>query len=124
MFSPALSAIWLMFGYLILLILLGVFTASMGRMKGIKTRAGYLGAIFWMIGVIFYFILAQIGSPDAIILIVVSFVVPLFYLINLLALFLNKKQNWVDAEYKAKCLRYLLIFLAVLAIYITGLIIA
>lgn len=124
MFSPALSTLWLMIGYLVLIILLGIFTAKIGRMKGFITRAGYLGAIFWVIGVIFYFILAQIGSPDAIILIVVSIVVPLFYLINLIALLLNKKHNWIDPKYKTKSLRFLLIFLTALLIYITGLILA
>ena len=124
MFSAAFSAFWLMMGYLILLILMGAFIAKLGQMKGIRTRSGFIGAIFWVVGVVFYFILAQIGSPDAIILIVVSIVVPLFYLINLLAILLNKKQNWIDPEYKRKRLSYLLIFLAVLFIYIIGLAIA
>jgi hypothetical protein len=124
MFSSAFSAFWLMVGYLVLLILLGTFTARLGRMKGIKTRSGYLGAIFWVIGVIIYYILAQIGSPDAILLIAVSIVAPLSYLINLSAILLNKKHNWQDPDYKRKGLSYLLIFLVALSVYAIGLIIA
>lgn len=124
MFSAPFSAFWLMMGYLLLLILLGVFTTRLGQMKSIKTRPGYLGAIFWLIGVVFYFILAQVGSPDALILILVSIVAPLFYLINLMAILLEKKHTWVDPAYRKKGLSYLLIFLAALAVYVTGLIIA
>jgi hypothetical protein len=124
MFSPAFSAFWLMMGYLILLILLGLFTTRLGRMKGIRSKAGYLGAIFWLIGVVIYFILAQVGSPDALILIAVSIVAPLFYIINLFAILLEKKHTWVDSDYKTKGLRYLIIFVAVLVVYVIGLIIA
>lgn len=124
MFSAGFSAFWLMAGYLILLILLGVFTARLGRMKGVKTRVGYLGAIFWVLGVIFYFILAQVGSPDAIILLVISVVAPLSYLINLMAILFNNKQTWTNPDYKKNGLRYLLIFLATLTVYLIGLVIA
>ena len=124
MFSPAFSTFWLMIGYLILLILLGNFTARLGKMKGIKTRADFLGAIFWVLGVIFYFILAQVGSPDAIILMVISVVAPLFYLINLIAILLNKKQAWIDPDYKNNATRYLLIILATFTVYVIGLLIA
>ena len=93
-------------------------------MKGIHSKAGYLGAIFWLIGVVIYFILAQVGSPDALILIAVSIVAPLFYIINLLAILLEKKHTWVDPEYKSKGPRYLMIFMAVLVVYVIGLIIA
>ena len=113
-----------MVGYLIMLILLGLFTARLGRMKSIKTRSGYLGAVFWVIGVIVYFFLAQFRSVDAIILIAVSVVAPLFYIINLFAILLDKKHSWEDPDYKKKGLRYLLIFLAALTVYIIGLIIA
>jgi hypothetical protein len=124
MFSPAFSALWLMVGYLILLVLLGMFTVRLGRMKGIHSKAGYLGAIFWLMGVVVYFILAQVGDPDALILIAVSIVAPLFYIINLIAILLEKKHTWVDPEYKTKGLRYLMIFMAVLVVYVIGLIIA
>lgn len=124
MFSPAFSAFWVMIGYLILMILLGVFTAGIGRLKGIKSRAGSIGAIFWVMGVVFYFILAQIGSPDVIILISISLAAPLFSIINLLTILLNKKHSWKDPAYKKKSLAYLLIFMAALLIYIIGLIIA
>ena len=124
MFSEAFSALWLMVGYLILLILLGIFTARIGKMKGIKTRAGYLGVIFWVLGVIVYFILAQFGSHDAIILITISIVAPLFYLINLVAILVDKKHTWIDPDYKKKGWLYMLIFLASLTVYVIGLIIA
>lgn len=124
MFSPAFSAFWLLTGYLILLILLGMFTARIARMKGIKTRAGYLGAVFWVIGVLVFFILAQFGSPDVLILFAVSFVVPLFYLVNLMAVFLDKKRTWEDPDYKKKSLEYLLIFALVLLLYVIGIILA
>jgi len=124
MFSPAFSVFWLMIGYLTLLILLGMFTAGLGRMKGIRSNSGYLGAIFWLMGVVVYFILAQVGSPDVMILIAVSVVAPLFYIINLIAILLEKKHTWVDPEYKTKGLRYLMIFVAVLVVYVIGLIIA
>ena len=124
MFSPAFSAFWIMVGYLILLVLLSVFTAKIGRMTGIKSKTGFIGAIFWLMGVVFYFILAQIGSPDAIILILISLAAPLFSIINLLIILLNKKHSWKDPAYKKKSLAYLLIFMAALLIYIIGLIIA
>ena len=124
MFSPAFSVFWLMIGYLTLLILLGMFTAGLGRMKGIRSNSGYLGAIFWLMGVVVYFILAQVGSPDVMILIAVSVVAPLFYIINLLAILLEKKHAWVDPAYKTKGLRFLMIFVAVLVVYVIGLIIA
>jgi len=124
MFSPAFSALWVMLGYLLLLILLGMFTAKLGEMKGIKTTPGYLGAIFWFLGVVFYFVLAQVGSPDTLILIGVSIFVPLLYIINLVVILLNKKHNWNDPDYKTKGLRYLLIFMAALGVYILGLVIA
>ncbi|MBW6465104.1 MAG: hypothetical protein K0B06_01205 [Brevefilum sp.] len=124
MFSPAFSALWLMVGYLVLLILLGVFTVRFGRMKGIHSKAGYLGAIFWLIGVAIFFILAQVGSPDALILMAVSIVAPLLYIINLIPILLEKKHTWVEPEYKRKGRRYLMIYISVLAIYVIGLIIA
>lgn len=124
MFSPAFSAFWLMVGYLILLILLGVFIARIGRMKRIRSNSGYLGAIFWLLGVVVYFILAQVGSPDALILITISIVAPLFYIINLIAILLEKKHTWVDPDSKSKGLKYLMIFMAVLVVYVIGLIIA
>jgi hypothetical protein len=124
MFSAAFSALWLMVGYLILLIMLGMFTSKLAQMKGLKAMAGYLGAVFWLLGVIFYYILAQVGAPDALILIVISIAVPLFYLINLAAILLDKKHAWVDPEYKTKGLRNLLIFLFAFAIYAAGLVIA
>ena len=124
MFSPAFSAFWLMMGYLILLILLGMFVARLGRMKGIRSHAGYMGAIFWLMGVAIFFVLAQVGSPDVLILIAVSIVAPLFYIINLIAILLEKNHSWVDLEYKTKGLRYLMILVAVLVVYVVGLIIA
>ncbi len=124
MFSPAFSAFWIMVGYLILLVLLSVFTAKIGRMKGIKSRIGSIGVIFWLMGVVFYFILAQIGSPDAIILVLISLAAPLFSIINVLTILFNKKHSWKDPAYKKKSLAYLLIFIAALLVYIIGLIIA
>ena len=124
MFSPAFSAFWLMTGYLVLLVLLGVFTARIVRMKGIKTQAGYAGAVFWVLGVLFYFVLAQIGSPDVIILILISIAAPLFHMISLLIVVFNKKHTWKDPAYKNKSVRLLLILTIALAIYVLGLIIA
>ena len=123
MFSPAFSAFWVMIGYLILLVLLGVLALNRTH-EGIKSKTGFIGAIFWLMGVVFYFILAQIGSPDAIILILISLAAPLFSIINLLIILLNKKHSWKDPAYKKKSLAYLLIFMAALLIYIIGLIIA
>jgi hypothetical protein len=113
-----------MTGYLVLLVLLGVFTARIVRMKGIKTQAGYAGAVFWVLGVLFYFVLAQIGSPDVIILILISIAAPLFHIISLLIVVFNKKHTWKDPAYKNKSVRLLLIFTTALAIYVLGLIIA
>ena len=124
MFGEAFSTAWVMLGYLFLLILLGIFITRLGKMKGIKTSPGYLGAVFWVIGVIIYFVLAQVGSPDALILIAVSIVAPLFYLINLLAILLEKKHTWVDPDYKKKSLRNLFIFLGALGVWMIGLIVA
>ncbi|MFU8827570.1 MAG: hypothetical protein ACNA70_08785 [Brevefilum sp.] len=124
MFSAAFSALWIMLGYLILLILMGIFTARLGRMRGIKTKPGYLGAVFWVLGVLLYFILAQVGSPDVIILITISIAAPLFYIINLIAILLKKKEPWVDPNYKVKGLTYLLIFVVALIVYVIGLVIA
>jgi hypothetical protein len=124
MFGEAFSAAWVMLGFLFLLILMGIFTSMLGKMKGIKTSSGYLGAVFWVIGVIIYFVLAQVGSPDALILIAVSIVTPLLYLINLFAILFEKKHTWVDPDYKKKSLRHLIIFLGALVVWMIGLIIA
>lgn len=124
MFSEAFSALWLMIGYLVLIILLGTLTSRLGKMKDIKTSPGYLGAVFWIIGVVIYFILAQVGSPDAIILIAISVVAPLLYLVNVVAILLEKKHTWIDPNYKLKRTRCLLIFISALAVYVIGLVIA
>ena len=93
-------------------------------MKGIHSKAGYLGVIFRLFGVVFYFILAQFRSPDVLISISVSIVALLFSFINLIAILLEKKRTWFDAQYKYKGLRYLIIFVAAPAVYVIGLIIA
>jgi amino acid transporter len=104
--------------------LLGIFSEKFGKMKKINSKAGFFGVIFWILGMVFYFVLAQVGSPDALILIAVSVFAPLFSFINLIAILLKKKHTWVDPEYKTKGLRYLMIFMAVLVVYVIGLIIA
>ena len=124
MFGDAFSAAWLMLGYLALLILLGTLVFRFGRMKGITTAPGYLGAVFWIIGVIVYLIFARVGEPDAIILNLVSIVAPMVHFFNILGILLERKHKWKDPDYKRKGLRYLLIFLGAVAVYAIGLVLA
>jgi hypothetical protein len=57
-------------------------------------------------------------------LIIISIVAPLIYLINLLAILLEKKHTWIDPDTKKKAWKYLFIFLGLLAVWMIGLVLA
>ncbi len=122
MFRDALSAIWLMAGYLSLILLLGMFTQRIGKMKGIKAAPGWLGGAMWLLAVYIYFNLASRQLADPIILILVFAIVPLIYLINIAAMLLSKTYKWQQAKDKQTVMKYLFIFLGVLAVWVIGLI--
>lgn len=122
MFRDAFSAAWLMLGYLALLVGLSVLTTRLGKLKKSPHAPWYLGAVFWLLGVILYLVFARVGEPDAIILITVSLVAPLLYFINLLTILLDKKHPWKADEDKHLARRDLLIFLAALVLWALGLV--
>ena len=122
MFRDAFSAAWLMLGYLVLLVWLGVLTARLGKLKKSPHAPWYLGPVFWLVGIALYLVFARVGEPDAIILITVSLVAPLLYFINLLIILLDKKHPWKTDGDKRLARRDLLIFLVALALWVIGLI--
>ena len=55
----AISTLWLMGGYFVLILLMGIFVTRIQKMRGIKTQPAILGALFWTIGMIAYAILGN-----------------------------------------------------------------
>ena len=118
----ALSAFWLLAGCLAIILLLGVFVARLRKMHGIKSAPGYLGGIIWVIAMIGYAILGRNEMADPLIFILISSVIPLVYLINILVILLSRRYAWKDAEDKRAAGRFALIILAVMLVWISGLI--
>ncbi|HOE35269.1 MAG: hypothetical protein GX415_06040 [Chloroflexi bacterium] len=118
----ALSAFWLLAGCLAVIVLLGMFAARLRAMHGIKSAPGYLGGIVWVIAMIGYAVLAKNEMSDPIIFILVSAVIPLVYLINIMVILLSKRYHWKDPADKQPAGRFALIILAVLGVWILGLI--
>ncbi len=91
-------------------------------MHGIKSAPGYLGGIIWVIAMIGYAILGRNEMADPLIFILISSVIPLVYLINILVILLSRRYHWKDAEDKRAAGRFALIILAVMLVWIIGLI--
>lgn len=118
----ALSAFWLLAGCLAVILLLGVFVSRLRKTHGIKSAPGYLGGIIWVIAMIGYAILGRNEMADPLIFILISSVIPLVYLINILVILLSRRYHWKDAEDKRAAGRFALIILAVMLVWIIGLI--
>lgn len=124
MFGDAFSAAWLMAGYLILLVMLGLIAERIGKMKSIKATPGWLGGALWLLAVYIYYNLASKDLTGPLLLIAILVIFPLIYIINIAAMLLSKAYKWQLAADKPKALRYLLIFLGALAVWVIGLILA
>lgn len=121
MYRDAFSAIWLMVGYLVLIVMLGMFTERIGKMKGIKAAPGWLGGILWLLAMYIYYNLASKDLTDPLLLIAVFVTVPLIYFINIAAMLLSKEHKWLQAENKQTAMNYIYIFLGTLVVWVTGL---
>lgn len=118
----ALSAFWLLAGCLALILLLGIFVARLRKAHGIKTAPGYLGGIIWVIAIIGYAVLSRNEMSDPLIFILVSSVIPVVYLINVLVILLSKHYSWKNPDDKRVAGRFAIIIVAVLLVWVLGLI--
>jgi hypothetical protein len=118
----ALSAFWLLAGCLAVILLLGVFVARLRKTHGIKSAPGYLGGIIWVIAMIGYAILGRNEMADPLIFILVSSIIPLVYLINILIILLSRRYTWKNPEDKRSASHFSIVILAVLLVWVIGLI--
>ncbi|HNW94646.1 MAG TPA: hypothetical protein PKW57_06785 [Anaerolineaceae bacterium] len=118
----ALSAFWLLAGCLAVIVLLGLFVARLRKAHGIKSAPGYLGGIIWVIAMIGYAVLGRNEMADPLIFILVSSVIPLVYLVNILIILLSRRYTWKDPQDKRAAGRFAGVILAVLLVWIIGLI--
>jgi hypothetical protein len=117
-----LSAFWLLAGCLAVIVLLGLFVARLRKAHGIKSAPGYLGGIIWVIAMIGYAVLGRNEMADPLIFILVSSVIPLVYLVNILIILLSRRYTWKDPQDKRAAGRFAGVILAVLLVWIIGLI--
>ncbi len=118
----AISTLWLMGGYFVLILLMGIFVTRIQKMRGIKTQPAILGALFWTIGMIAYAILGNNEMSDPLMFITISVIIPLIYLVMVLVALLSRKYHWKnDSDFKI-ALRYLAVFLVLLVVYTVGLV--
>ena len=73
----ALSTVWLLGGYFVLIMLMGIFVTRIQKMRGIKSQPAILGALFWTIGMIAYAILGNNEMSDPLMFITISVIIPL-----------------------------------------------
>jgi len=118
----ALSAFWLLAGCLTMILLLGFLTERLRKMRGIKSAPGYLGAIIWVIAMIGYAVLGNNDMSDPLIFILVSSIIPLVYLINILIILLSRRYTWKNPEDKRSASHFSIVILAVLLVWVIGLI--
>ncbi len=115
--------IWLLVGYLILIMTLGTICPLLGQMKGMKTVPGFLG-LFLLVGALVIFTLLKNEGKDARqILYGVCLFIPLMYLINIAVILLRKKGGTDREEYRRIAIISLAVFGALLLIWGIGLII-
>jgi hypothetical protein len=118
----SLSTLWLLGGYFILILLMGIYVSRIQKMRGIKARPGGLGALIWTIGMIAYALLGENDMSDPLMFIAISGVIPLVYLVMLLVALISPRYIWKNPKDQQTALTYLGIFLVLLAVYVVGLI--
>ncbi|HAE85679.1 MAG TPA: hypothetical protein DCG78_04130 [Anaerolineaceae bacterium] len=118
----AISTLWLMGGYFVLILLMGIFVTRIQKMRGIKTQPAILGALFWTIGMIAYAILGRNEMSDPLMFIAISAVIPLVYLVIVLVALLSRKYHWKNDTDPKIAVRYLIVFLVLIMVYAVGLV--
>jgi predicted permease len=117
----ALSTVWLLGGYFVLIMLMGIFVTRIQKMRGIKSQPAILGALFWTIGMIAYAILGNNEMSDPLMFITISVIIPLIYLVMVLVALLSRKYHWKNDSDPKIALRYLVVFLVLVFVYAVGL---
>ena len=117
----ALSTVWLLGGYFVLIMLMGIFVTRIQKMRGIKSQPAILGALFWTIGMIAYAILGNNEMSDSLMFITISVIIPLIYLVMVLVALLSRKYHWKNDSDPKIALRYLAVFLVLVFVYAVGL---
>ncbi|HBG60141.1 MAG TPA: hypothetical protein PLX92_04775 [Anaerolineaceae bacterium] len=117
----ALSTVWLLGGYFVLILLMGIFVTRIQKMRGIKSQPAILGALFWTIGMIAYAILGNNEMSDPLMFITISVIIPLIYLVMVLVALLSRKYHWKNDLDPKIALRYLAVFLVLVFVYAVGL---
>ena len=117
----AISTLWLMGGYLVLILLMGIFVTRIQKMRGIQTKPAILGALYWTIGMIAFAILGNNEMSDPLMFITISVIIPLIYLVMVLVALLSRKYHWKNDSDPKIALRYLAAFLVLLDVYTIGL---
>jgi len=117
----ALSTVWLLGGYFVLILLMGIFVTRIQKMRGIKSQPAILGALFWTIGMIAYAILGNNEMSDPLMFITISVIIPLIYLVMVLVALLSRKYHWKNDSDPKIALRYLGVFLVLVFVYAIGL---
>jgi uncharacterized membrane protein YcaP (DUF421 family) len=117
----ALSTVWLLGGYFVLIMLMGIFVTRIQKMRGIKSQPAILGALFWTIGMIAYAILGNNKMSDPLMFITISVIIPLIYLVMVLVALLSRKYHWKNDSDPKIALRYLAVFLVLVFVYAVGL---
>ena len=117
----ALSTVWLLGGYFVLIMLMGIFVKKKKKMRGIKSQPAILGALFWTIGMIAYAILGNNEMSDPLMFITISVIIPLIYLVMVLVALLSRKYHWKNDSDPKIALRYLGVFLVLVFVYAIGL---
>jgi predicted permease len=117
----ALSTVWLLGGYFVLIMLMGIFVTRIQKMRGIKSQPAILGALFWTIGMIAYAILGNNEMSDPLMFITISVIIPLIYLVMVLVALLSRKYHWKNDSDPKIALRYLAVFLVLVFVYAVGL---
>ena len=108
-------------GYLVLILLMGIFVTRIQKMRGIQTKPAILGALYWTIGMIAFAILGNNEMYDPLMFITLSVIIPLIYLVMVLVALLSRKYHWKNDLDRKIALRYLAIFLVLLVVYTIGL---
>lgn len=115
--------IWLISGYVILIMVLGVIIPFLGQLKGIKTFPGFLGLFMVVIALVIFALLKNEGKDGRLVLFGICAVIPLIYLINLIIIVLRKKTVNNAAEFRKSALISLFVFGGTLLIWGTGVLI-
>jgi len=108
-------------GYLVLILLMGIFVTRIQKMRGIQAKPAILGALYWTIGMIAFAILGNNEMYDPLMFITLSVIIPLTYLVMVLVALLSRKYHWKNDSDPKIALRYLAAFLVLLVVYTIGL---